>query len=68
MEEITDKEMQQEIEQTQKEMTKTINEGGKVIEIITYEKDKTTTEIKLEPVNGNPTSSKIVQTKDEITV
>ena len=45
-----------------------LNDGGKVIDTIIYEKDKTTTTRKIEPVNGEPTSSTIVQKADEINI
>ena len=48
------------------EMKKIIQDGGKVTKTEIYEKDKTTTIIKIEPVNGKATSSTTIHTKDGI--
>lgn len=66
MEQITQEEADRLIEEGKEETRKIIDEGGKVIDTIVYEKDKVTTLRKIEQVNGESTSSKIVQTKDGI--
>ena len=66
MKEITQKEASEIVEENEDEIKKIINNGGKVITTIIYEKDKVTTMKKIEPVNGKPTSSKIQITKDAI--
>lgn len=54
------------MEEEKKKVKKIIDEGGKVIDTIIYEKDKNTTTRRIEPVNGEPTSSTTIQTKDSI--
>ena len=66
MKEITQKETSEIVEENEDEIKKIINNGGKVITTIIYEKDKVTTIKKIEPANGKTTSSKIIQTKDNI--
>lgn len=66
MEQITQEEADRLIEEGKEEIRKIIDEGGKVIDTIIHEKDKATTMRKIEPVEGESTSSKIVQTTDEI--
>lgn len=51
---------------SKEELRKIIENGGKIINTIIYEKDKITTIRKIEPVNGEPTSSKIIQNKNVI--
>ena len=43
-------------------------EENKVTKTVIEEKDKTTTIVKKEPVEGKPTSSKIIQTANEIII
>ncbi len=68
MEQITQKEAEEMIEKDKEEISKIIDNGGKVITTIIYEKDKVTTIKRIEPVNGKPTSSKVIQTKESITL
>lgn len=68
MERITQEEADRLIEEGKEEIRKIIDEGGKVIDTIIHEKDKITTIRKIEPVEGESTSSKIVTTKDGIIV
>lgn len=64
MEEIS----QDELEKSQEEFKKILDEGGKIIRTIIEEKDKTTIILKEEPVKGKATSSTIIQTKDDMQV
>lgn len=41
---------------------------NKIIKTIIEEKDKTTSVVKKEPVDGNHTSSTVIQTKDKIVI
>lgn len=68
MEEITEKEKEQMIRAGKEEIKQIIEAGGKVTDIITREKDKITTTRKIEPVNGEATSSMITQTKECICI
>lgn len=68
MEEITEQEAQIMIEEGKEEIKQIINEGGKVTDTIIYEKDKITSIRKIEPVNGEATSSTTIQTKGAITI
>lgn len=68
MEQISQEEADRLIEEGKEETRKILNEGGKVIDTIIYEKDKVTTIRKIKQVNGESTSSKTVTTKDGITV
>lgn len=54
------------MEEEKKKVKQIIDAGGKVIDTIIYEKDKNTITRKIEPVNGEPTSSTTIQTKDSI--
>lgn len=56
------------MEEEKEQINKIIDEGGKVIDKIIYEKDKVTTTRKIEPVNGEATSSTIVQSKETISI
>ena len=49
-------------------MEEIIQNGGKITKTEIYEKDKTTTTIKIEPVNDKTTSSTTVQDKDGIQI
>lgn len=66
MEKISQEEADKLIKQGKEEMKKIIENGGKVTRTTIEEKDKTTVITKIEPVDGKPTSSKIVTTKDGI--
>ncbi len=68
MEKISEEEANRFIEEGKEEIRKIIEEGGKVIRTTIEEKDKITTITKIEPVEGESTSSKVVQTKDELNV
>ena len=68
MEKITDEEAKKIIEQDKKEMQKIIEEGGKITKSIIEDKNKITIITKVEPVNGEATSSTIIQNKDNITI
>ena len=68
MEQITQEEADKLIEEGKEEIRKIIDEGGNVIDTIIHEKDKVTTIRKIEPVEGESTSSEIVQTRDEIII
>ena len=68
MEEITEKKAREIIGQDRKEIKKIIDEGGKIIKTIIEDKNKIITTIKIEPVNGETTSSTIIQNKDNITI
>ena len=68
MKRISEEEARKMIEEGKKEIKRIIDEGGKVTDTIIYEKDKTTTIRKIEPVNGEATSSTIIQTKDDIKI
>lgn len=68
MEKITEKEVNELLERNRKEVQAIINAGGKVTNTTIYEKDKTTTIVKAEPVEGESTSSTIIQTRDSITL
>lgn len=68
MERISEEEADKLIEEGKGEIRKILDEGGKVTDTIIREKDKTTTIRKIEPVNGKPTSSTIIQTKDDIKI
>ena len=60
--------MEELTEQDREKIRKIINEGGKVTKTIIEEKDKTTTIMKIEPVNGEATSSTVIQNKDGISI
>ena len=60
--------MEELTEQDREEIRRIINEGGKVTKTIIEEKDKTTTIIEIEPVNGESTSSTVIQNKDGISI
>lgn len=64
MEKISQEEADAMIKKSEEEFKQIINEGGKIIKTIITEKDKETTITKIEPVNGEATSSTLVQTKD----
>ncbi len=66
MEKISEEEANRLIEEDKEEIRKIIAEGGKVTDTIIHEKGKLTQIRKIEPVNGKPTSSRIVQTSEEI--
>lgn len=68
MEEITEKKAIEMIEQDRKEIQKIIEEGGRITKTIIEDKNKIITTIKIEPVNGESTSSMIIQNKDNITI
>ena len=65
---ISEQEKEQMINEELEELRKIIEEGGKVTDTIIREKGKITTTRKIEPVNGEATSSTIVQTKDEFII
>ena len=68
MKQISQEEANKIIEQGEKEMKQMIDDGGKITKTTIEEKNKKTIIIKMEPVDGKPTSSKIVTTKDGITI
>lgn len=68
MEVITEQEAKNLIEQSKKETKQILAEGGKVTKTNIEEKDKTITNIKIEPVEGKSTSSTVIQTANEITI
>ncbi len=68
MELITQKEAYKIMKKDKEEISKIIDNGGKIIDTIIYEKDKVTTIKRIEPVNSKPTSSKVIQTKECITL
>lgn len=65
MERISQEEADKLIKQGKEEMKQIIENGGKVTRTTIEEKDKTTVITKIEPVEGKPTSSKMVIAKDE---
>lgn len=66
MKSISEKEVNILLEQNEEEVQAIINAGGKLTKTIVEEKDKTTTIVKLEPVNGDPICSTVIQTKEGI--
>ena len=66
MEQISEEELKRLIEEGKEELKKILNEGGKITDTIIREKDKVTIIKKIEPVNGEATSSTLVQTKGEM--
>ena len=64
VEEITQKQADEMIKQGKEEIEKIIADGGKVTKTIIYEKDKVTTMVKIEPVNGKITRSKVIKKID----
>lgn len=68
MKQISQEEANKIIEQGEKEMKQMIDDGGKITKTTIEEKNKKTIIIKMEPVDGKATSSKIVTTKDGITI
>ena len=68
MKQISQEEANKIIKQSKKEIKQIIEDGGKVTKTTIKEKNKTTIITKIEPVEGKPTSSKIVTTKDGITI
>ena len=68
MEEITQKEAEEIIKSSRKEIDKAIEQGKKLTKTIIIEKDKITTIEKIEPVEKKSTSSELVQTKDRINI
>lgn len=68
MEEITEQEANNLIEQEKERINKILEYGGKFIKIVIEEKDKTTIITKIEPVGAKATSSTVVITKDEMNI
>lgn len=68
MEKITEQEAKDMLEKDKAKLQKILNEGGKITKTIIEEKDKVTTITKIEPVNGEATSSTIIQTKEGIKI
>lgn len=66
MKKISEEEAKELIEQNKQEVKQILEEGGKIIKTIISEKDKDTIITKIEPVEGKPTSSKIIITKNRI--
>lgn len=56
------------IKKGKEEIKEILEAGGKVIKTIISEKDKTTTITKIEPVEGESTSSTVIQNNDEILI
>lgn len=68
MKEITEKEVEKIINDNKEEIDQIVNQGGKVINTTIYEKDKITHIRKIEPAEGNSTGTKVIQTKESITI
>ena len=68
MEIITQEQADEMIKQEKEKIHQIIEQGGKITKTIIEEKDKTTTIIKIEPVNGESTSSTVIQNKDGISI
>lgn len=68
MEPITEEEVRRIIENDEQKIQKIIDEGGQVTKTIVENQKQIITTIKIEPVNGSPTSSTIVQNKDNTTI
>lgn len=68
IEKITEKEVQNILEEDKKRMQQILKDGGKITNTIIYEKDKITTIRKIEPVKEKPTSSIIIQKVDEFVI
>lgn len=68
MEVITEQEAKEIIKQDKEKLQKIFTEGGKITDLIDREKDKTITTRKIEPVNGEATSSTIQQNEDGIII
>lgn len=66
MEEITEQEAKEMIEQGKEELQKILDEGGKITDIIVREKERVTTTRKIEPAEGKSTSSTIILNEDSI--
>ena len=68
MEKITQEQADEIIKKCKEDFKEIIEEGGKITDITIYEKDKVTKIRKIEPVNGEATSSEIVETKDFVSI
>ncbi len=68
MEQITQKEADEMIEKDKEELKKILDEGGKITTTIIEEKETTTITKKIEPVNGQATSSTTILKNDEISI
>ena len=68
MEIITQEQADEMIKQEKEKIHQIIEQGGKITKTIIEEKDKTTTIINIEPVNGESTSSTVIQNKDGISI
>lgn len=56
------------IEEEKEKIREVINAGGKFIKTVIEKKDKTIMISKLEPVDEKPTGTRIIQTRDSITL
>lgn len=65
---ISENESRDLIEEEKEKIREVINAGGKFIKTVIEEKNKTTMVSKLKPVDKKPTGTKIIQTKDSITL
>lgn len=68
MEQISEEEAKRLLEEGKEEFRRILDEGGKITDTIIREKEKVTIIKKIEPVNGEATSSTLVQTKGEIII
>lgn len=68
MEEVKTQNVENVVVEEKAKLKKILEDGGKITDTTIREKDKITTIRKIEPVNGEPTSSKMVTTIDEITI
>lgn len=62
------KEMERVLEKGKEETKQILEEGGRIIKTIIEEKDKITTITKIEPVEGESTSSEVIQNKGKIII
>lgn len=65
---ISENESRDLIEEEKEKIREVINAGGKFIKTVIEEKNKTTMVSKLKPVDEKPTGTRIIQTKDSITL
>lgn len=63
---ISENEANELLEKNKEEIQAVINAGGKLIKTTIEEKDKITTIVTLEPINGEPICSTVIQTKEGI--
>ncbi len=68
MKSITEQEAKEQVKQGKEGFKKILEDGGRITDITVHEKDKTIMTRKIEPVNGEATSSTIVQEANEIII